>query len=93
MALDALGQIATLLHPQGKCIDPPAVNHAIQRGVRWLAEQTAGGAEISPAPIGFYFAKLWYFEREYPLIYAVAGLGRAVNLAIFDRTQPDSQDP
>ena len=30
-----------------------------------------------PSPIGFYFAKLWYFERLYPLIFTVAALGRA----------------
>jgi squalene-hopene/tetraprenyl-beta-curcumene cyclase len=30
-----------------------------------------------PAPIGFYFAKLWYYERLYPLIFTVAALGRA----------------
>ena len=30
------------------------------------------------APIGFYFAKLWYYERLYPLVFAVAALGRAV---------------
>jgi squalene-hopene/tetraprenyl-beta-curcumene cyclase len=28
-------------------------------------------------PIGFYFAKLWYFEKLYPIIFAVAALGRA----------------
>jgi squalene-hopene/tetraprenyl-beta-curcumene cyclase len=30
-----------------------------------------------PAPIGFYFAKLWYYEKLYPLIFTVAALGRA----------------
>lgn len=33
---------------------------------------------LDPAPIGFYFAKLWYFERLYPLIFAVSCLRRAV---------------
>ena len=42
-----------------------------EAGVEWLA-----GAEVSPAPIGFYFAKLWYWERLYPLIFAVDALGR-----------------
>jgi hypothetical protein len=31
------------------------------------------------APISFYFAKLWYFERLYPLAFAVAAPGRAAN--------------
>jgi squalene-hopene/tetraprenyl-beta-curcumene cyclase len=30
-----------------------------------------------PAPIGFYFARLWYFERLYPMIFTVAALRRA----------------
>jgi squalene-hopene/tetraprenyl-beta-curcumene cyclase len=29
------------------------------------------------APIGFYFAKLWYYEKLYPLIWTVAALGPA----------------
>jgi squalene-hopene/tetraprenyl-beta-curcumene cyclase len=28
------------------------------------------------APIGLYFARLWYFERLYPLIFATSALGR-----------------
>ncbi len=31
------------------------------------------------SPIGFYFAKLWYYERLYPLIFTVAALGQAVH--------------
>ena len=30
------------------------------------------------APVGFYFAKLWYFERLYPQLATVTGLGAAV---------------
>lgn len=29
-----------------------------------------------PNPIGLYFARLWYFEKLYPLIFATAALGR-----------------
>jgi squalene-hopene/tetraprenyl-beta-curcumene cyclase len=45
------------------------------RGVQWLVEQTAHGTKFEPSPIGFYFAKLWYFEKLYPLIFAVGALG------------------
>ena len=41
------------------------------RGRRWLLTRTA----FDPAPIGLYFAKLWYFEKLYPLIFTVAALG------------------
>jgi squalene-hopene/tetraprenyl-beta-curcumene cyclase len=31
-----------------------------------------------PSPIGFYFAKLWYYEKLYPLIFTVSALGQAL---------------
>jgi len=34
------------------------------------------GDQLSPAPIGLYFARLWYFESLYPLIFATSALGR-----------------
>ncbi len=49
---------------------------AIERGIAWLAEHTQQGAAFDACPIGFYFAKLWYFERLYPYIFSVAALGR-----------------
>jgi squalene-hopene/tetraprenyl-beta-curcumene cyclase len=33
---------------------------------------------VKASPIGFYFAKLWYYERLYPLIFTVAALGQAL---------------
>ena len=35
------------------------------------------GTWANPAPIGFYFAKLWYWEKLYPLVWTVAALGQA----------------
>ncbi len=49
---------------------------ATERGAAWLVERVASGAWREPSPIGFYFAKLWYYERLYPLIWTVAALGR-----------------
>ena len=40
------------------------------RGRHWLTTRAA----FEPAPIGLYFAKLWYFEKLYPLIFTVAAL-------------------
>jgi squalene-hopene/tetraprenyl-beta-curcumene cyclase len=48
---------------------------AINRGTRWLLETLAGGRPAA-APIGLYFAQLWYYERLYPLIWSVDALGR-----------------
>ena len=48
-----------------------------RRGVEWLVDAIESGRFREPTPIGFYFAKLWYFEKLYPLIFTVAALGRA----------------
>ncbi len=50
---------------------------AVNRGLHWLVQQVEVGGLDNPTPIGFYFAKLWYFERLYPVIFTVAALGRA----------------
>jgi squalene-hopene/tetraprenyl-beta-curcumene cyclase len=49
---------------------------SILRGTKWLVEKVESGSWREPAPIGFYFAKLWYFERLYPLIFTAGALER-----------------
>jgi len=49
------------------------------KGARWLIEKVESGEWRRPSPIGFYFAKLWYFERLYPQIFTVAALGRVAD--------------
>jgi squalene-hopene/tetraprenyl-beta-curcumene cyclase len=55
----------------------PAADAAVERGLAWLIERIETGGLQQPTPIGFYFAKLWYFEKLYPIIFSVAALGRA----------------
>jgi squalene-hopene/tetraprenyl-beta-curcumene cyclase len=50
---------------------------AVNKGLAWLVQQVESGGLNLPTPIGFYFAKLWYFEKLYPIIFTVAALGRA----------------
>ena len=40
----------------------PAAKSAVERGLTWLIERIVAGGLSQPTPIGFYFAKLWYFE-------------------------------
>jgi squalene-hopene/tetraprenyl-beta-curcumene cyclase len=49
---------------------------AVERGVDWLIAETEAGRVTPAAPIGLYFAKLWYFERLYPLIFLAGALER-----------------
>ncbi len=48
----------------------------LSRGLAWLVHEVEAGSLHQPTPIGFYFAKLWYFEKLYPIIFSVAALGR-----------------
>jgi squalene-hopene/tetraprenyl-beta-curcumene cyclase len=54
---------------------------AAHNGLLWLIERVENGTYREPTPIGFYFAKLWYFERLYPLIFTVAALRRACEMS------------
>jgi squalene-hopene/tetraprenyl-beta-curcumene cyclase len=54
---------------------------ATDRGAAWLVQKVEDGSWTAPAPIGFYFAKLWYYEALYPKIWTVAALGRAAKTA------------
>jgi squalene-hopene/tetraprenyl-beta-curcumene cyclase len=56
---------------------PTPVTAAVTRGLAWLIDRMEHDEHRQPAPIGFYFAKLWYYEKLYPLIFATAALGRA----------------
>jgi squalene-hopene/tetraprenyl-beta-curcumene cyclase len=56
---------------------------AADRGVQWLIEAVESGEIESCSPIGFYFFKLWYYEKLYPLIFATSTLGRAIELKAY----------
>jgi squalene-hopene/tetraprenyl-beta-curcumene cyclase len=55
----------------------PTVEQAVNKGLSWLVQEVESGGLHHPTPIGFYFAKLWYFEKLYPIIFTVAALGHA----------------
>ena len=51
---------------------------ATSRGLSWLLDAVEEDTFRETSPIGFYFAKLWYFEGLYPISFTVAALRRAV---------------
>ena len=51
---------------------------AVETGFTWLVDAVRSGRHRESSPIGFYFARLWYYETLYPLIFTVATLGRAL---------------
>jgi squalene-hopene/tetraprenyl-beta-curcumene cyclase len=63
----------------------PETANAVNNGLAYLVQQVENGGLYKPTPIGFYFARLWYFEKLYPIIFTLAALGRARRLGF----QPD----
>jgi squalene-hopene/tetraprenyl-beta-curcumene cyclase len=63
-ALVALGRVGCL----------PEAGVALERGQAWLLGATEGGTRFPAAPIGLYFARLWYHEQLYPVVWALGAL-------------------
>jgi squalene-hopene/tetraprenyl-beta-curcumene cyclase len=51
---------------------------AVASGLEWLARAVEHDAHRQGAVVGFYFNRLWYHERLYPLVFANGALSRAV---------------
>lgn len=83
----ALAVEALLLYP-----DCEAAQLAGQKGLEWLVTAVEENRHQDCAPIGFYFAKLWYYEKLYPLIFTVSALGCAVEKHTA-RPQSDAKPP
>jgi squalene-hopene/tetraprenyl-beta-curcumene cyclase len=72
LAVHSLAGVARPLQSSGDS----SVDRAFRRGLCWLIHQTEGGGVRMCSPIGFYFAKLWYYEKLYPLVFTLGALGR-----------------
>jgi squalene-hopene/tetraprenyl-beta-curcumene cyclase len=59
----------------------PSLQPAVGQAVRWLVEAVESGRHRQPSPIGLYFARLWYHETLYPLVFSLSALGHAVRRA------------
>jgi squalene-hopene/tetraprenyl-beta-curcumene cyclase len=63
------------------------VREAVERALEYLVKRVENSSFTDASPIGFYFAKLWYFEKLYPIIFTVAALGRALIVGSAVRTE------
>ena len=73
----AVSALATLRR-LSRATPVPGLGNAVAGGVDWLLEATGGGRRAPAAPIGLYFAKLWYSEALYPWVFALSALAAAV---------------
>jgi len=51
---------------------------SIMRGVNWLCDGIRQEHHLVSQPIGFYFARLWYHEKMYPLVFSLGALKRGL---------------
>jgi squalene-hopene/tetraprenyl-beta-curcumene cyclase len=73
--------------------DGPQIRQAAARGGQWLmnaveerrplpgGSSQGSGERGWASPVGLYFARLWYYEDLYPLVFGLSGLAGAVALA------------
>jgi squalene-hopene/tetraprenyl-beta-curcumene cyclase len=78
--------LAAIAGSQGDA-DSNRLRTAIERGTHRLAELTSRAEQLQASAIGLYFAKLWYFEELYPLIFAISGLA-AARRALHEQDRP-----
>jgi squalene-hopene/tetraprenyl-beta-curcumene cyclase len=70
IALDGImGQIDTTSH-----------SDSIMHALAWLSAAVLAGDHQTSQPIGFYFARLWYHERLYPLVFSLSALKKGLEI-------------
>ncbi len=51
---------------------------SIMKGLTWVCDGIDRNYHHTSQPIGFYFAKLWYHEKQYPLAFALYALRKGL---------------
>ena len=80
----AVTALARLLGSGCRGVNRATVEEAVTKGTAWLISHTEEGQRMGAAPIGFYFSKLWYFEKLYPLIYTAGALEQVRQTMLFE---------
>ena len=60
--------------------DERQIRKTVVRGAHWLIDAIGDAEETAAAPLGLYFARLWYYEELYPVVFALAGLTGAASV-------------
>lgn len=75
-SLEETALAAEALQPEA--LESPAARVMLDRTLDYMVGAIDQGEHHQASPIGFYFAKLWYYERLYPLTFSLATLGRVL---------------
>jgi squalene-hopene/tetraprenyl-beta-curcumene cyclase len=73
----ALGLEAVLSRPSHSSLQV-----TIEKGLHWIVRTVEADHHADPSPIGFYFAKLWYYEKMYPFSFTASALREAIDVFI-----------
>lgn len=57
--------------------NPASGIQPLASSIQWLLTATHHGTQFPPAPIGLYFARLWYHEQLYPVVWSLAAFHAA----------------
>ncbi len=60
------------------CGSAESHEQAALRGLKWLVDAVEANRHTDCAPLGLFFARLWYYEKLTPLIASTGALGQAV---------------
>jgi len=63
------------------------------KGLSWLVQAVEAGRHTAASPIGFYFARLWYYEDLYPIVFTVGAFGHALAVQTADTPCPPAIAP
>ncbi|MHC4132578.1 MAG: prenyltransferase/squalene oxidase repeat-containing protein [Planctomycetota bacterium] len=90
LATDALASILnrsnSLPEEDLKSTMPVEQMHSqVIKGASWLLKRTEDIKKLTPSPIGLYFAKLWYYEELYPVIFTISALEKVKKLITFEK--------
>jgi len=72
LALDALAGNALSGNQPKELSDP--ILKALTQGVNGLTDMIGRHETLQSSPIGLYFARLWYHEKLYPLVFSLSAL-------------------
>jgi len=80
LAVDALSSAVKASQQNRINLPIDKINSVLSKATAWLIKETEKGMRMSPSPIGLYFARLWYFEKMYPIIFTLSALQKVQNL-------------
>ena len=78
VAIDALANL--YINADSLGFSKSKLETPLNSSVNWLLDKIQKELYLTPSPIGLYFAKLWYSEQIYPLVFSMSALRSVVNI-------------